>query len=115
MTAAVPASAPPRSPPRPRSAALASFTLDPMRRWVMPLLHAARAIAGDDLRLIASPWSPPAWMKTNASMLNGGRLRADCRDTWARHYLRFLAAMRDQEGLEFWGLTVQNEPAAVQP
>jgi len=91
------------------------FTLDPMRRWVMPLLHEARDIAGLDLRLLASPWSPPSWMKTNASMLQGGKLRADCRDTWARYYIRFLDAMRTQEGIDFWGLTVQNEPAATQP
>jgi len=94
---------------------LEHFTLDPMRRWIMPLLHEARAIAGFDLRFLASPWSPPAWMKTNASMLKGGKLRADCRDTWARYYVRFLDAMRTQENLEFWGVTVQNEPAATQP
>jgi glucosylceramidase len=99
---------------RPDDHALASFTLEPMRRWVMPLLHQAKTLAGDSLRLMASPWSPPAWMKTNGSMLNGGRLREDCRDAWARHYVRFFEAMRAEEGLEFWALTVQNEPAATQ-
>jgi glucosylceramidase len=100
---------------RPGDHALASFTLDPMRRWVMPLLHEARAAGGTDLRFLASPWSPPAWMKTNANMLLGGKLREDCRDTWARYYVRFLKAMRAEEGIDFWGLTVQNEPAATQP
>ncbi|HSI08109.1 MAG: glycoside hydrolase family 30 beta sandwich domain-containing protein [Rariglobus sp.] len=95
--------------------ALASFTLEPMRRWVMPLLHEARAVGGADLRFLASPWSPPAWMKTNANMLLGGKLREDCRDTWARYYVRFLKAMRAEEGIDFWALTVQNEPAATQP
>jgi glucosylceramidase len=94
--------------------ALDNFSLDPMRQWVMPLLHEARALNRAGLRFLASPWSPPAWMKTNASMLNGGKLRADCRDAWARHYVRFLEKMRAEEGIEFWGLTVQNEPAAVQ-
>ncbi|MFH1499317.1 MAG: glycoside hydrolase family 30 protein [Verrucomicrobiota bacterium] len=94
--------------------ALKSFNLEPMREWVMPLLHDARDAAGDTLRFLASPWSPPAWMKTNDSMLNGGKLRVDCRDAWARHYIRFFQAMRDEESIEFWGFTVQNEPAAVQ-
>lgn len=94
--------------------ALNNFSLDPMRQWVMPLLHEARAINRDGLRFLASPWSPPAWMKTNASMLNGGKLREDCRDAWARHYVRFLEKMRAEEGIDFWGITVQNEPAAVQ-
>lgn len=94
--------------------ALESFTLEPMRRWLMPLLHEARVLGGRDLRFLASPWSPPAWMKTNDSMLNGGKLRPECRAAWAAHYVRFLRAMRAEEGFEFWGLTVQNEPAAVQ-
>lgn len=99
---------------RPDDHALASFTLEPMRRWVLPLLQEARALAGPGLRFLAAPWSPPAWMKTNGSMLNGGKLRPDCRDAWARYYVRFLEAMRAEEGLDFWGVTVQNEPAATQ-
>jgi len=40
------------------------FTLAPMRRWLLPLLRDARAAAGsaERFRLLASPWSPPAWM-----------------------------------------------------
>ena len=94
--------------------ALANFDLTPMRRWVTPLLHEAKELGGVDLRFLCSPWSPPAWMKTNGSMLNGGKLREDCRDTWARYYVRFLEAMHAEEGIDFWGLTVQNEPAATQ-
>lgn len=100
---------------RPGDHALDAFTLAPMRDWVIPLLHAARATAGPDgIRLLASPWSPPAWMKTNGTMLHGGQLRPDCRDAWARHYVRFVQTLRDEEGLPIWALTVQNEPAAKQ-
>lgn len=101
--------------PTPGDHTLGSFSLEPMREWVMPLLHDARRIAGPDrLRLLASPWSPPAWMKTNNSMLNGGQLRADCRASWAKHYVRFIQALREEENIPVWGLSVQNEPAAKQ-
>ncbi|HRE07065.1 MAG TPA: glycoside hydrolase family 30 protein [Opitutaceae bacterium] len=94
---------------------LKDFTLAPMRRWVLPLIHEARAAAGGDtLRLMASPWSPPAWMKTNGRMAGGGSLRPEYRAAWARYYVRFVEAMRREEKIPVWALTVQNEPEAVQ-
>jgi glucosylceramidase len=91
------------------------FTLDPMRRWLMPLLHDARRVAGaENFRLLASPWSPPAWMKTNNRMDDGGTLRREHRPAWAQYYVRFVEAMAREEGLPIWGLTVQNEPEAHQ-
>jgi glucosylceramidase len=62
--------------PTPGDYDLHDFTLAPMRRWIMPLLHDARKVAGADrFKLMASPWSPPAWMKTNNRMDDGGFLR----------------------------------------
>jgi glucosylceramidase len=52
-------------------------------------------------------------MKTNGEMNHGGKLRPEYRDAWARHYVRFIQAYR-QEGIDVWAITVQNEPAAVQ-
>lgn len=93
---------------------LLDFSLAPMHRWLLPLLHDARRIAGADrLRLLASPWSPPAWMKTNNQMDDGGTLRPEYAPTWARHYVRYIQAMR-AEKLPIWALTVQNEPEAEQ-
>jgi glucosylceramidase len=66
-------------------------------------------------KLVASPWSPPAWMKTNRSMIHGGALRADCRGAWADYFVRFVKAMHDEERIAVWALTVQNEPDAAQP
>ena len=62
------------------------FSLEPMRRWVLPLLHDARRAAGGDanFRLLVSPWSPPAWMKTNHRMDDGGSLRREYAPAWAR-------------------------------
>lgn len=91
------------------------FTLEPMRRWVMPLLHDARRAAGPDrFRLLASPWSPPAWMKTNNRMDDGGSLRGEYAPAWADFFVRFVRAMQAEEGIPVWALTVQNEPEAHQ-
>lgn len=101
--------------PTPGDYELLDFSLAPMRRWLMPLLHDAQRIAGADrFKLVASPWSPPAWMKTNHQMDGGGNLRAEYAPAWARHYTRFIAALRNEEHIGVWGLTVQNEPEAAQ-
>jgi glucosylceramidase len=94
---------------------LHQFSLAPMRKWLLPLLHDAQNIAGADrFKLLASPWSPPAWMKTNGRMDGGGALRPEYRDAWARFYVKFVEAMQREEKLPIWALTVQNEPEAVQ-
>jgi glucosylceramidase len=94
---------------------LLDFSLAAMRRWLLPLLHETQRIAGKErFKLLATPWSPPAWMKTNNEMDNGGSLRAEYAPTWAQHYVRFIEAMRREEKLPIWALTVQNEPEAAQ-
>ena len=95
--------------------ALARFSLDPMRKWVLPLIHEARKAAGaGNFHLLASPWSPPSWMKTNGRMTDGGSLRPEYRQAWADYFVRFVRDMESQERIPVWGVTVQNEPAAVQ-
>jgi glucosylceramidase len=94
---------------------LHGFTLAPMRKWLMPLLHQARDIAGAGrFRLLASPWSPPAWMKTNNRMDDGGSLRREYAPAWAEYFVQFVKRMESEEKLPIWALTVQNEPEAHQ-
>lgn len=92
---------------------LATFSIEHYRESILPLMKDAAARASDGLALYFSPWSPPAWMKTTGKMNEGGQLRPECRDAWALHYVKFAQAFA-AEGLPFWGLTVQNEPAAKQ-
>lgn len=95
--------------------ALSHFSLDPMRRWVLPLIHEAQSTAGaSNFHLLACPWSPPSWMKTNGKMINGGELRPEYRQAWADYFVRFISEMDHQEHIPVWGITVQNEPAATQ-
>ena len=92
---------------------LAHFSIERDRRSLIPMIKEAIALAGGEIKLFASPWSPPAWMKTTGMMNKGGRLRDDCREVWARYYCRYIREY-EREGIPIWGLTVQNEPEATQ-
>jgi len=92
---------------------LESFTIDHDQALILPFIKDALAVRGDDIQILASPWSPPAWMKTTNEMNNGGKLLNDYRSTWANYYVKFIKAY-EAAGIPIWGLTVQNEPAAVQ-
>jgi glucosylceramidase len=76
---------------------------------ILPLLRRARQL-NPRLTVLASPWSPPAWMKTSGSLV-GGRLIDDPRiyRSYALYLVRFLAAYR-AAGVPVDLLTVQNEP-----
>lgn len=65
------------------------------------------------IQFLASPWSPPAFMKTNEEMNHGGKLRQEYYQMWADMVARYVSAYQD-EGIAVRRLTVQNEPAAVQ-
>jgi glucosylceramidase len=93
--------------------ALESFSIERDRQALLPFIQAAQRVAGRPLQLLASPWSPPAWMKTSGQMNHGGRLRDDCRAAWAQCYVRFIRAY-EAEGVPIWAVSVQNEPAATQ-
>jgi len=92
---------------------LAHFTIERDRELLIPLIKAARNIEGASFKVLASPWSPPAWMKTTGEMNHGGKLKPECRDAWARYFCKYIDAYAD-EGIPIWGVTVQNEPEAVQ-
>ncbi len=98
----------------PGDTSLTHFSIAHDLRYRIPFIKAAMKAAGNDLKLFASPWSPPAWMKTNNSMLRGGKLLPEYRKTWASYFTRFVRAY-EKAGVPVWGLTVQNEPLAVQP
>ncbi len=93
--------------------ALEHFSIDRDRQALIPMIKAAMDVAGGALKLFASPWSPPAWMKTNGEMNHGGKLKPEYRDAWARYYCRYIREY-EKEGIPIWGLSVQNEPLAVQ-
>ena len=63
------------------------------------------------LKLFASPWAPPAWMTTTNSTTGNPTLRdePEVYASWALYFAKFFESYRN-EGVEFWGVTTQNEP-----
>lgn len=92
---------------------LASFSIEHDQQFRIPLIKQAIASAGGKLPLYASPWSAPAFMKSNNNMLKGGKLLPEYYDSWATYYTKFIKAY-EKQGIPIWGITVQNEPMATQ-
>jgi glucosylceramidase len=85
---------------------LKRFSIEHDRAYILPVLRQARAI-NPDLFLLASPWSPPGWMKDNGSML-GGTIRRRYLGSYAQYLAKFLRGY-DDEGVHVNALTSQNE------
>ncbi|MFT4123650.1 MAG: glycoside hydrolase family 30 beta sandwich domain-containing protein [Microbacteriaceae bacterium] len=92
---------------------LESFSLERDERYLLPLLRRAQERRGAPLEVMLSPWSPPAYMKTNGSRVRGGSLRPEYRERWARYLARYVAEYRAL-GFDVNRITVQNEPDASQ-
>jgi glucosylceramidase len=93
--------------------ALKTFNISHDRAYRIPFIKEAMAAAGGKLTLFASPWSPPAFMKDNNSLLHGGKLLTKYYQSWANFFGKFIRAY-ENEGVPIWGLSVQNEPMASQ-
>lgn len=92
---------------------LRTFSIDHDRKEIIPLIHDAQAEHGEGMEFLLSPWSPPAFMKTNGEMNHGGSLKKEYYQCWAEYYVRFIKAY-EEAGIPICSLTVQNEPMAVQ-
>src|SRR5579859_2339484 len=76
--------------------------------YIIPLLQQALSI-NSTLKIIATPWSPPGWMKTTGSMIGGNLLSGQYSGSLAQYFVKFIQSYQSQ-GLPIYGLTVQNEP-----
>ena len=92
---------------------LNTFNLAKDEQFKLPMIKRAFAAANGKLSLYISPWSPPAWMKDNNNMLQGGKLKDEYKQSWANYYVKFIKGL-EAKGIPVWGLTVQNEPMAKQ-
>jgi len=91
---------------------LKTFNVSHDEKYKIPMIKQAMAM-NKGIRFFVSPWSPPAWMKTNNSMLQGGNLLPQYMKAWANYYVKFIKTY-EAKGMPVWGLTVQNEPMAKQ-
>ncbi len=92
---------------------LSTFSIAHDRQFKLPLIKRAIEAAGGTLPLYASPWSAPAFMKDNNNMLKGGSLLPEYYQVWANYFVKFIQAY-EAENVPIWGVTIQNEPMAVQ-
>jgi glucosylceramidase len=95
---------PPNGQPDPE---LKHFSIEKDRKYVLPILKLALKI-NTDLKFFASPWSPPAWMKTNKSLC-GGRINPQFYGPFAEYLARSVEAYQ-AEGIDIIAITLQNEP-----
>jgi glucosylceramidase len=94
-------------------AELKSFSIAHDKQFRIPFIKKAIATTRNKLTLFASPWSPPSWMKDNNDILHGGKLKKEFYQPWANYFTKFINAYK-QEGINVWGVSIQNEPMATQ-
>lgn len=92
---------------------LAEFDISHDEEFKIPFIKKAITAAGGQLNMFVSPWSPPAWMKDNNNLLRGGKLLERYKKAWANYYVKFIQEY-EKRNIPVWGLSVQNEPMAVQ-
>lgn len=92
---------------------LKHFSIERDKKLLIPMIKEAMSVKGSKIKLLASPWSPPCWMKTNGEMNHGGKLKPEYGESWARYFAKYIKAYKN-EGIDIWGVSVQNEPDAVQ-
>jgi glucosylceramidase len=86
---------------------LAHFSLAPDEKHLIPVLKEILAI-NPKIKLMGSPWSPPAWMKTNEAT-KGGSLKAEYYGAYAQYFVKYIQGMQ-AAGIRLDAITVQNEP-----
>lgn len=92
---------------------LETFDFSYTEKYMIPLLEEAEKAAGKKLKVMLSAWSPPEFMKTNASRIGGGSLKKEYYGRWAAYLCRYIEEFQ-KRGYDVERISIQNEPAAVQ-
>lgn len=92
---------------------LSTFDISRDQKYILPFLKDALEYCKEELILFASPWSPPAYMKDNNSMIKGGKLLEEYKSAWAHYYAKYIKAFA-AEGIRIDAVSIQNEPMARQ-
>lgn len=92
---------------------LRTFSIDHDKAQMIPMMKAAIKASKERPYIMASPWSPPAFMKDTGRMNRGGSLKKDYYHTWAKMIAMYIKAYRE-EGIYINAITAQNEPHAAQ-
>ncbi|WP_029273409.1 RICIN domain-containing protein [Flavobacterium sp. KJJ] len=85
-----------------------NFSLNgPDLNYLVPIIKKILLI-NPNIKILATPWSAPRWMKTNNSWF-GGNLQTQYYAAYAKYFVKYFTAMQAQ-GISIWGITPQNEP-----
>jgi glucosylceramidase len=97
-------------PPGAADPELKNFSIEKDQRYIIPMLRETFAV-NPGLKIIATPWSPPGWMKTSQAMIRGALLPSAYRPL-ASYFVKFVQAYQ-KAGVPIYALTMQNEPVNV--
>lgn len=91
---------------------LSDFSIAEDEKYIIPTIKKARE-RNSNLKFLATPWSPPAFMKTNKSLILGGKLKEEFKQKWADYLARYVLEYQNNDiPIEY--MTIQNEPNATQ-
>src|SRR6056297_1074282 len=82
---------------------LEDFDISRDEEYLIPFIKDAMKVEGAEFKLFSSPWSPPAWMKTNARMNKGGKLKKEYWQTWANYFVRYIKEYQKRD-MDIWGV-----------
>lgn len=87
------------------------FSIEEDKKYVLPMLK--EILKNKKITLVASPWSPPSWMKENKDLYYGDKLKKEYYESYVKYFNLFLKEY-EKEGIDIQYLTIQNEPNASQ-
>ena len=91
---------------------LSDFSIERDKKYLIPLIKKAYE-KNNNITMVATPWSPPAFMKSNKKLKYGGKLLDKYKDVWAEYLIKYFKAY-EEEGININYMTIQNEPKAAQ-
>lgn len=90
-----------------------NLQMERVERNIWPLLNDAQKVCGQKLEIMLTPWSPPAYMKSNGDRNHGGELKPEYKRVWANYICRYIKDYKNH-GYLVKRISLQNEPKAVQ-
>lgn len=90
---------------------LHTFSIERDKKYVIPFIKDAISYAKYPIKLFASPWSPPAFMKDTNYRFQGGKLKAEYYELYAEYLIKFVKAYQE-EGIFISVMSLQNEAKA---
>ena len=87
---------------------LSDFSIEQDTKYIIPTIKSALK-RNKNMKFISSPWSPPAFMKSNKMLILGGKLRKKYMQTWADYLVKYVTKYKEQ-GINIDYMTIQNEP-----